>query len=64
MKGSIETADDRPIDSFERRCEPLGQMLAGDGEAVEIEQRLQLVQHGAHSARGKKVLHVMRTGRL
>ena len=64
MKGSIEAADDRPIDSFGRRGEPLGQALAGDGEAVEIEQRLQLVQHGAHSACGEEILHVMRTGRL
>ena len=64
MKGGIETADDRPIDSFGRRGEPLGQALAGDGEAVEIEHRLQLVQHGAHSACSEEILHVMRAGWL
>ena len=36
----------------------LAERLAGDGHAVEVQQRLQLAQHGADAAGGEEVLHV------
>ena len=48
--------------STQRRpaVEPLAERLAGDGQAVEVEQRLQLAQHRGDAAGGVQVLHVVR----
>ena len=40
-------------------AEALAQRLAGDGEAVEMQQRLQLAQHRADAAGGEQILHVV-----
>ena len=43
---------------------PLAQRLAGHRHAIEMQQRLELAQQRAHSAGGKKILHVAVADRL
>ena len=56
--------DDVAVDRPGRRGQALAQGLAGDRQAIEVQQRLQLAQHRADAAGGEQILHVMRPGRL
>ena len=44
--------------------EPLAERAAGDGQAIEMQQRLELAQQRAHAAGGEEVLHVAVADRL
>ena len=46
------------------RHQPLAEGLAGDRQAIEIEERPQLAQYRADAAGSEQILHVMRPGRL
>jgi hypothetical protein len=57
--------DDRAVDPvLAVGGEPLPQSLAGHGHAIEMQERLELAQQGAHSAAGKEILHVAVADRL
>ena len=46
------------------RGETLAERVAGDGQAIEMQQRLQLAQQRAHAAGGEEILHVAVADRL
>src|SRR6185437_5351823 len=60
----LARAHDGAVDEAGIAFEPLAQRLARDREAVEVEERLQLAQHGADAAGSEEVLHVELPGRL
>ena len=62
--GSVERADDAAVDPAGRLVEALGQRAALDVDGVEVQQRAQLAQHGAHAAGGVEILHVAVADRL
>ena len=59
-----QRADDLAIHRPGRSGEALPDGLAGDGQAIEVEEGLQLAQHRANTAGCKQIFHVMRPGRL
>ena len=64
LEGLGARADDAAVDPGRGGREALLEALAGDTQAIEMEQPLELREHGSHTAAGEKILHVMLADRL
>ena len=64
LKRVVHGADDRTIDETGSVLQALSKGFPGDGSTVEIEVRLQLVQHRPNAAGRVEILHVVLACRL